>query len=206
MKRALFGFVVAGVVAAAATQSQAVTITYKGLGLSDSVQYKVNGNSSSGKVGQLLINFENKNYKAYCVDIDHAIKSSWSADKEPLTVINGGKAMAYLYDKFAAGVNTGVKAAALQVAIWEVLKDWGGSLNLSSGNFQLTSSSSVKSQAQQYLASLPSNLNNYTSKAYILESNNNPRSQHLIVPEPGTLAAVILTLPLIIARRHRARA
>lgn len=184
-----------------ASTANATLIDYNGMGFKSSINYKLDGDPKSVKAGQLLIDFDGKDEIAYCVDLRHTIKSEWQATFVNVDFINGGKAAAFLFDTFAAAVDSNLKAAALQVAIWEVVEDYS-SINLGSGNFKLTTTGSIATLAQSYLSVIPANLSNYNTDAYIIKSGSNPRSQHLIVPEPGTLIAILAGLPLVFRRRR----
>lgn len=189
--------------AAIAAPALANPISFNGVGLYETVSYKLDGESKSTKAGQLLIEFNNQDLIAYCVDLRHTIKSDWNVDVKPANFFSGGKAAAFLYDTFASTVTNSVQAAALQVAIWEVIEDWNW-INLFGGDFKFTNATNVTQQAQVYLNALPGNLSNYSPTAFILESGNYPRSQHLIVPEPTTLAALLVGLPMLLRGRRRA--
>lgn len=202
-----FVVAVAGIVSAVvATAVQASPVTFNGMGLNQTVDYKLSGVDKSSRAGQILINFQSQNLTAYCVDLNHTVKSSWDATPASPDFINGGRAAAFLYDTYAASVDSSLKAAALQVAIWEVVTDFGGSLNLLAGNFKLLDSENVRNLANLYLGSLPGDVGNYQSSSYIVKSGSDPRSQHLIVPEPATLGVVMVAMIMMAADRRRRRA
>lgn len=202
-----FVVAVAGLVCVGVASSiQASPVTFNGMGLNQYVTYKYEGDDDTSRAGQILINFQSQNLKAYCVDLEHSVKSSWDASKASLDFIHGGRAAAFLFDTYSATVDTNLKAAALQVAIWEVVTDFGGSLNLLAGNFKVLDSESVRNLATTYLGSLPGDVGNYQSSSYIVKSGWDPRSQHLIVPEPATLGVVMVAMGMMLADRRRRRA
>lgn len=188
----------------AASSAQAGIVQYTGLGFNSQVQIIHNGNTMDVKAGQINITIDGSPFVSFCVDLDHNIKSDWTASNQPVASITGGVAAAYLYDTFKNTVNTNVKGAALQIAIWEVVDDFDTSLGLGAGDFKFTASGDVMNQANAYLAALPADLSGYTTTSYVLKSGWDPRSQNLIVPEPGTLIALLLGLPLFAARRRMA--
>lgn len=188
-----------------AASANAAMIDFLGLGLNDSVNIYHNGNSFTTNAGQINIKINNTPAVAFCVDLDHTIKPQWSADLIPVSpFLNGGKAVAFLYDNFKNAVTNNIQAAALQVAIWEVIDDFGGSLDLTNGVFRLLNNAAVGAQANTYLGALPGDLSGYNTTSFVIKSGWEPRSQHLIAPEPGTLAVMGLCLPLFLIRRRLA--
>ncbi len=187
------------------SQLQATEIEFLGMGLNKEVHYRHDGNHRA-RAGELLIEFDDEEYTAYCVDLDHRLEDKWDADFEPVSFINGGIQIAYLYDMFASMVSSNVEAAGLQVAMWELVEDFGGALDLAHGDFKLRNHHDVRAAAQGYLDALPGDLSGYSTSSFILASGGCPRSQHLIVPEPTTLAMLGLGLPLLWVRRRNSAA
>lgn len=186
--------------AIAASPAVADQVTFEGMGFNQSISYKLSGESKSNQAGELLIELEGVDKIAYCVDLRHGIKDSWTADLSPVTMFAGGKAAAFLYDTFASTVATNSQAAGLQAAIWEVIEDWG-SINIFGGVFKLVDAPVVGPIAQGFLNAIPADLSGYTPQSFILESGNSPRSQHVIVPEPAAVVCLLLGLPLLLRRR-----
>lgn len=208
----------AALVVGLASQSFADQIQFKGFGLSDQFTIMHNGNTSTEYAGQLRVNVTQNgvtnSFDAYCVDLDNDIVNKWTATKQPDTIIDNwtasgvGRRVGFLYDTFSAGVDTNLKAAALQAAIWEILDDGPTSLDIRNGDFKLmgndAKTNAIATQAAAYLAALPANVEMYNPGSYVLYSDNNPRSQHLIVPEPGSLILLGMAIPMSILRRRRA--
>jgi hypothetical protein len=192
------------VVVVTAVSASAASVEYVGLGRFSSVDIYHNGNTATVKAGELNVKVDTIPLVAFCVDLDHSVKPAWSANEVPVTAILGGKAAAYLYDTFRPLVSDNTTAAALQVAIWEVIDDPTGPYDLGAGNFRLFGAASIATQANTYLAAIPGDLSGYVTPSYILDSVSYPYSQDLIVPEPGTLMALMLGLPLFLARRGNA--
>lgn len=199
-----FTLVAVALIGFAASSAQAGIVQYTGLGFNSQVQIIHNGNTMDVKAGQINITIDGSPFSSFCVDLDHSIKSDWIASNQPVASITGGVAAAYLYDTFKNTVNTNVKGAALQIAIWEVVDDFDASLGLGAGDFKFTAAGDIMNQANAYLAALPADLSGYTTTSYVLKSGWDPRSQNLIVPEPGTIIALLLGLPLFVARRRMA--
>lgn len=193
------------VAAAGAAGTQAAQVDFLGMGFRKTVEMTHEGDYIRASAGEILINLDDSNLTAYCVDLEHSIVSSWTALASPVNDINGGKAAAYLYDTFHLGIANDVQAAALQVAIWEVIEDFGGPLDLNAGNFNLLTNGDVQTMAQSYLTALPIDLSAYETDSYIVKSDDLPRSQHLIVPEPATVAFLMFFAPLLIMRLRSKR-
>lgn len=189
----------------ATTAGASTIIEYNGLGLHQSINYVLDHQSRFASAGQLLIEFDGADEIAYCVDLRTSIKGEWKGSFMDVDFLKGGKAAAFLYDTYAASVDTNLKAAALQVAIWEVIEDYS-TLNLSAGNFRLIGAPTIATQAGIYLNSLPGNLDDYQTNAFVIKSEGSPKSQALIVPEPGTLAALLAGFPILMYRRRKAAA
>jgi hypothetical protein len=155
-----------------------------------------------------------QSFYSYCIDVSNNL-----ADPQTVTqrssngftngVAGGGSKAAWLFNTFAAGIrenNTSAantQAAALQVAIWEAMYDT--SANLGGGNFRLTTTGSIRTQAQTYLTSLYNAGSNIYSQSVgtVLEVVAGNRGQDQIVAkvsEPSTLLLVGVAF-LMFARR-----
>ncbi len=203
LKSKLFTVAFAACVLFTAFEANAGNVTYNGLGFKKNVKIQHYGSQMNVAAGQILLTYEGKDYEAFCVDMDHVIKNSWTGSFEPISFLTNGLAAAYLYDTYAADVSSDLEGAALQVAIWEVIDDFGGTLDVTSGNFQLLNRSDVGNLAQSMLDAMPQSLNNYSTNAWIIESGEAPRSQHQIVPEPGALLLMATALPLFLTNKRR---
>lgn len=195
---------------AAVVPASAATITFEGFGLSRDVGYQHDGNNENGPAGQMNITIDGSPFIAYCVDLDNDAPGQWEAQLLPVNVINGGLAIAYLFDTFAAGVSSNNEAAALQVSIWEVLDDSPGIFDLSADDFRYFTASqgqsaNVLAQAQIYLNAIPAPavLANYIPQSVIVYSSAVDQAQHMIVPEPTSMSILAIGAMLVLRRNRR---
>jgi hypothetical protein len=156
--------------------------------------------------GQIILNYLGNPLTAYCLTLPYQIEDTEYVTNKPLSSLSsaydpevdagsGGKA-AWLLNTYAPGVNNDNKAAALQLALWEVLYDTSSpSYNLTGGQFQVTKvpNNGIISMANGYLNAIGSN----TSDAIWLDARNYSSGGHLYgqdygapgtpVPEPSSL-------------------
>ena len=203
MKSKLTALTLGCVVLALSSQVMADPISFNGTGLASAVTVRHDGSNMSVLAGEILVTFNSVPLTAYCVDLDHWIKNSWDATVAPVTYVDGGLAAAYLYDHFAGTVTTNTQAAGLQIAIWEVVDDFGAARDLAAGSFRYNGGGVIGTAAQNFLNALPADVSGYATTAYVLKSGNCPRSQNLIVPEPAALTLLITALPMVLLGRRR---
>jgi hypothetical protein len=96
------------------------------------------------------------------------------------------------------------QAAALQVALWEIIRETSGTLNVSNGNiqFRTPTPSNVLTLAQSYL----NQVDGVGSRAINFFALTNESNQDLIVqiiPEPSTFALFGIAVVLILLSRLR---
>ena len=106
-----------------------------------------------------------------------------------------------LWGRNFASVASDVTAAAFQVAVWELAYD--GDRSLSTGSFQLQSGGAVNQLASQWLSALDGT-GPMGNVAILVNNPNMTDRQDLItasVPEPSSMALVLLGLGGLLARR-----
>ena len=178
-------------------------MTYNGMGLNSQVRVNANGHLADGlkvQAGQLQINYENWDYLAYCVDLDHYAGSADVTELD-ITSINNGDLVAWLYDTYAEGVNSGVDAAALSVAIWEVVYESDDIFDAGTGTFSISENQDVEEQANDLLESLGCIPSSYTPSngLMVLHSESD---QDVMVPEPSMLGLLSIGAVGFLVKRH----
>ncbi|USO00120.1 MAG: hypothetical protein H6810_05510 [Phycisphaeraceae bacterium] len=99
-------------------------------------------------------------------------------------------------------------AAAFQVSVWEILKDFdpnagNASFDFTSGSFRASGNSTIFTQATSMLSAL--NFNRVDSLGYIAYAHDSYQDfMGQSVPAPGALALSMVGLPLCGSRRRRA--
>ncbi len=151
-------------------------------------------------------------FYSYCVDLANYLQDPQTVAIQSSTgftngVVDGGAKAAWLFNTYASGIHasgTATQAAALQVAIWEAMYD--GANDLTAGNFRLTTTNGVLTQAGQYLSSLYTGSSYRTSEATVLSTSGGQDQMTHRVSEPSTLVMLGIAFILFahVARRRSA--
>jgi len=192
-------------------------ITYpmdvQGMGLHDDVRitYTPAGFwSDTVNAGQILVNYRSQDYAGYCVDIFQHAGDGPVSEVSPTTLAHGDLA-AWLFDTYAANVTTNTEAAALQVAIWEVLyEDPSNGYDVQHGTFRITSNGQAKQAAQDMLAAMPGSYMPQSGTVVLLSNSrqdlmisSGPGAGGGPIPEPGTIALLAFGGAFTALRRRR---
>ncbi len=200
--------------------AQAATLAVNDVkpGFYQSVQISINGQSESVLAGTLDFTLTGgpsgypTTFEGYCIDPWHdtPVPTSYGVNVLSTSLLTNGPQVAWLYDHygtsaFGTKVANATQAAALQIALWDVIADSGD--GLSNGNLRYTTTGSILDQANLYLSAW----NHQTATATWLQATdhgtNNTLNQDMIgpaVPEPGILCLLgaSATLGLALQRRR----
>jgi hypothetical protein len=185
-------------------------MTFTGTVLTESVKFHCNGLLADGltvHAGLYGIEYQGREFGAFCVDADQYAGTSGVTEQD-VDVLHNGSLVAYLYETFIGSATTARQAAALGVALWEVLyENDGDAFNASSGKFYITNNSDVAAAANVMLTGMPAN---YRSVMDLTVLHSDSKQDMLIggltaVPEPTTVALLLLGAPLMLRASRRRR-
>ncbi len=197
------------IVIASASASQAAMLTFHGSvsGKHQSVNINFMGNGHTYNAGAMDASLDGgAHFEAYCVDLFHSVGNgdTYAVNIKPMSMQgpNGTRA-AWLFNTYAASVNTNQLGAALQLAIWDVISDNGDGFDV--GDFKSSEGGSLRTLADSYLSASAG----MTGNAYWLEAQSHGerdnRNQNLMtaVPEPSSIAAIAVGALTLLRRRKK---
>jgi regulator of sigma D len=164
-------------------------------------------------------------YDAFCVDLFNYISegTTYNVNFLSTSVINGGDRVAWLMQNVLPSINqlpNGVekqkRAAALQLAIWDIVHDNGNGFNFSSGStanriFQsIVSGQPTDAQVLQYIdIYLAASLNQSVNPSIVFREVQGVAAMQSLVavstPEPGTWSMFAAGVAALVAGRWRRR-
>ena len=187
--------------------ASASIMTYKGIGLHSNVTLHAAGSPADGRrvsAGQYLISYEGTDYASYCVDIYHYLGSG-EVTELPIDSLNNGDLVAFLFETYSEDVQDNIDAAALGVAIWEVIFETSDNFDVTDGYLSITGNDAVAQAANDLLSTLP---DSYQTQWDMLVLHSDCKQDMIIpgspIPEPATLMILNLgAMGLIIRQRRR---
>jgi len=187
--------IAAAVVVCLAASASADMMTWDGLGLKSTVRMHAGGSVANNRTvyaGQMRVTYQGESYLGYCVDVYQWVGTS-EVTEQPLSVLSNPDRIAYLFETYADGIDTGAEAAALQVAIWETAFETADTLNVSDGYFRVSRNNTVSSRATEMLNTWPGS---YCPQTALTVLHSAGKQDLLIrragdpVPEPATLLLI----------------
>lgn len=169
-------------------RADASTMTVRGLGYHEyPVPLAIDGLTPRNVVaGEIMVNLDGDNLLAYCIDLFTSLgyQTYSTTLGDPLGYTGGGRA-AWIYDNYAAEVETNASAASLQLALWDVVHDGGDGLNR--GRIQLASSVSgiLRTATEGIISASAGQSSDRASILYNLSLANGTRAQTLITSRRG---------------------
>ncbi|NLW86440.1 MAG: hypothetical protein GXY38_06165 [Planctomycetes bacterium] len=121
-----FALICAFALTAVALDASACFMTYEGMDYKATVTVYAPGSAISGRTvyaGRHLIEYQDADLTAWCVDIDHWSGSSEVTERDAVSFLRNGQLVAYLFETFSPTIDSNYSAAALGVAIWEVINE-----------------------------------------------------------------------------------
>ncbi|MCP5266170.1 MAG: PEP-CTERM sorting domain-containing protein [Burkholderiaceae bacterium] len=163
--------------------------------------------------GEFAINVDGVPMTSFCIDLMQSLSFNTPHTDYSLTALNGSVSnvqltrFGQLYENYYGTARTNATAsAAFQTAVWEIINDGSGSLNLGAGSFRLGSGTpaTVASLASTWLTDLDSK--SAGSWSFTRLGSGTWQDQLLAsqVPVPGTLGLVALAgFGLVVGSRRR---
>jgi hypothetical protein len=119
--------------------------------------------------------------------------------------LQNGWMMAYLFDTYSQEVDSKTDAAALQVALWEVLAETDEQFDVGAGYFSISGNNTVTNAANALLADLPASYWPETQPTVLTSPSHQDIliGQYGNVPEPASLATLGAAGVGLLIRRRR---
>jgi len=191
-----------------APAARADMMTFTGAALTEWVKVKCDGLLADGmtvQAGSYGVVYQDRGFDAFCVDADHYAGSAYVSEVSIDTLSNSMQ-VAYLYETFVGSATDSETAAALGVALWEVLYETDDEFDVSTGEFRICRNDDVAAAANVMLTGMP---DEYVPAMDLTVLHSRCRQDMLIgglhaIPEPTTMALVLTGAGLMLARRRQA--
>lgn len=207
-------------------QAGIITATFNGYenNLKDSATVTTNGGTSTMRTNAGLFNWTNEGtgdvFQTFCIELSQYIQQGQTYNYSLFQASDPSNGLGSVEDyvgrlytnAFDLIGNVSARAAAFQLALWEIVHETSGVYSLNSGSFQVVSTGNANSElwASSYLNSLDSWTSNYTMNIIrsdtqqdqlIVGGQNGPTP----ISEPATLGlfGLILLCIGVLSRNRR---
>ncbi len=177
-------------------------------------------NNINGFAGEFSIKWNGNSFNAWCVDVLHTVSSggvynnaytALSPSAYGLTPVKIGLMDTLFSNYYTTSQSSAVNSGAFQIALWEIVYDGGGALNIYANSFIMGSSgdATAKSTAQSWLTALTSApvTNNWNFTVLRGDALAGAHYQDLVVaapvPEPESWALMLAGLGVLVATGRR---
>jgi hypothetical protein len=223
MKNAFYGAAIAALTTVGAANAGTVNVTYQPDGvfgtsdLYEKVSIATAGSEVDGNVRAGMFHLVGDggmgDFLAFCVDLKDYLRSGTEYTMNP--TLFGATILSNVNKLFysalgGAGlgdvIDTSVKAAGLQVALWEVIYETAGGYDLNSGYFSMSDNDDVLAQATSYL----DGMSTASDSAYNLTFLSHDEDQDIVtisavpLPASGLLIGFALVGLGVAGRRRKA--
>ena len=207
--------------ASAAAVAGPVSFDFEGIGRGRSAQIQVDGGAAQNVfIGSVMHRVDGELLSTYCVDPEQWAQTGvrnfertqlWKTFQNRDYAREKANTIAELADNIGdtlwqSDVNRDT-AAAFQLAVWEIIKDYNpfdgaASFDFASGAFKATGNANIFSLASNMLSGLDFNRGN--DLGYVGYYNDTYQDfMGKAVPAPGTFALAMAGLPLLASRRRK---
>lgn len=205
----------------ASQAAEAITIKWQGVDVAGVKLSTVDGTATTSGYSTTALNYTyvatNESFLAYCIEPSQGNGRAGIAREYDVGSFTGVQAqhLQALFSTSYASLSTYNDKAAFQLALWELVRETGTTMDFSAGSFKLTSTDANSVAVSTLANSFLSNALAYTGPAkYELTRLSNATLQDLVVatpmapvPEPESYALFLAGLGAIglIARRRLPR-
>ena len=167
---------------------------------SATITYGTTSQSVGAGLMRLKDTISGQSLTAFCIDVFHFLGSRPGAYESTSTSLFSEAVttnISRLYNTAYSLVDSAVEAAGFQFALWEIVTETGGSLDIASGYFKADGSSGAETLASGYLAGLAGPATGNYDLTFLM-SMKSPEGQDLISGSPSVAAVPLPASALLL--------